>query len=114
MNKRELKNVLPLLELFTKLEVKEQTVLLKYLNSTACKAIIECIHNGMWNTELDVNARKLLSRKLRQHCKTFRYLNNGGIDPVKKHKKLVQVGAGVGVGLIVNTVLPLLAAQFKK
>jgi DNA gyrase/topoisomerase IV subunit B len=112
MKKSEMKKVYPLLELFSRLKEEDQAELLKHLNCEGCDGILECIHNALWNKDIEVGKRKLINRQLKDHHKTFRYLNNLKGDQQKRRNKLVQVGSGIG--LIVTTVLPILSAYVTK
>jgi hypothetical protein len=112
MKKAELKKVFPLLDLFSRLCEKDQVVLLKFLNCKGCEAILECVHNGMWNKDVDLKERKEISRQLMQHKRLFHFLNDKQQCPKKKQKKLSEVGGGIG--LIVKSVLPIVASHLEE
>ena len=112
MKKNKMKKVYPLLELFSRLKEEDQVELLKHLNCDGCDGILECIHNALWNKDIEVGKRKLINTRLKDHHKTFRYLNKLEGDPQKRRNKLLQVGSGIG--LIVGIVLPILSEYVKK
>jgi len=107
MKKKQLKKVFPLLELLHRMPDADRAIVLQFLNSTGCDGIYECIHNGLWNKTLDVSQREILKKKLGENSNTFRYVNKAKANPIRRQKKLVQVGSGVGV--IIGLLLPYLA-----
>ena len=104
MKKKEIIRYYPLLELFSRLNKKDQSVLFKYITSEGCDAFLECIHNAMWNDKIDLKERKLIQRKFKNYKILFRFFNSHKVDLEEKYKKLKQEGSGVGS--IVNIVLP--------
>jgi DNA gyrase/topoisomerase IV subunit B len=112
MKKNQMKKVYPLLELFSRLKEEDQAELLKHLNCEGCDGILECIHNALWNKDIEVGKRKLINTQLKDQHKTFRYLNKLEGDPKKRRSKLMQVGPGIG--LIITAVLPILTEYVQK
>ena len=54
MKRKEIIKYYPLLELFSRLNKKDQSVLLKHITCDGCDAFLECIHNAMWNDKIDL------------------------------------------------------------
>ena len=105
MNKRAIKKVHPLLKIISKLGADERRVLLHYLTHDACEGIYECIQNGLTNPTLREEDKRLLHTSLLPQKNKFRKLIKER-NPEKKKRALLQVGDGVG--LILETVVPLL------
>jgi hypothetical protein len=112
MNKRKLGKVFPLLQIVAKLTEGERQVLLCYLNYDGCDGIYECVHNALYNTTLPQSEKKNILTLLKKNKKRYRCLVNKNEKPLKKYKTLQKVGDGVGV--ILNTILPLLDNYLKK
>lgn len=105
MSKQTLRKVHPLLEIFSKLSGSEKKVLLHFLTHEGCEGIYECINNALENDSLGDTEKRFLLQSLSPQKKKLRRLQNL-TDPAKKKKSLLQVGEGVGV--IVDTVVPLI------
>jgi hypothetical protein len=114
MNKEELKNTVPLLELLTQVCDKDRLLLLKFLNCEACFAIYECIHNSMWNKVIPMKRRKLLQKIIRKEGKSFLFLNSKRTSSNNKHKHLLQVGSDSGFNIILKSLLPILKQYLKE
>jgi hypothetical protein len=112
MNKRKLGKVFPLLQIVAKLSEGERQVLLCYLNYDACDGIYECVFNALYNTTLPQSEKKHILTFLKKNKKRYRCLVNKDETSLKKHKTLQKVGDGVGV--ILNSVLPLVDNYLKK
>ena len=104
MKKKEIIAFYPLLELFSRLNEKDQSILLKHITCDGCDAFLECIHNAMWNDKIDRKERKLIQRKFNNYKILFRFFNSHKIDPEEKYKELRQEGSGIGS--IVGILLP--------
>lgn len=95
-----------LLDVLSRMESADRETLLDFLNEEGCEALTECIHNGLWNGELDRDYRKSIKSNLKKDEKHYRCILKEHC-PKKKRKHLVQVGGG-GLGLILQAVLPVL------
>jgi DNA-directed RNA polymerase subunit RPC12/RpoP len=104
MKKKEIIAFYPLLELFSRLNEKDQSILLKHITCDGCDAFLECIHNAMWNDKIDRKDRKIIQRKFKNYKILFRFFNSHKIDPEEKYKELRQEGSGIGS--IVGILLP--------
>ena len=110
MKKKQLRRVFPFLKVLEKLSAQDQIILVDFLNDEGCRAIFECVTNALYNTKLD--NRKKLKQDLTSNKTHLRYLTNNKKSMRVKRKKLKQVGGSIG--LILGTVLPLLASFLSK
>ena len=106
-------NVYPFLEFLSRLNSADRTLLIPYLNGDGCESIYECVHNGLWSKALSIKKRKEIKKNLKQDEKHFRCILNGDVCSQTRQKRLTQVG-GNGLGLILTSVLPLLAEHLRK
>ena len=72
MKKKEIIAFYPLLELFSRLNEKDQSILLKHITCDGCDAFLECIHNAMWNDKIDRKDRKIIQRKFKNYKRSIR------------------------------------------
>ena len=107
MKKKRLRESFPLLKILCGMKAADRTVVLKFLNAQGCESIYECIVNGIRNKSLSTKKQKLLKKGLLKDKDIYRSLTKGKKSSKKKQKNLVQVGGSIG--LILSTVLPILA-----
>lgn len=112
MRKHQISQVYPLLELLSRLEGEDRMKLIPFLNQTGCDGIYECIHNGLRSKLVSLESRKEIKKTLKSDADIYRCILKNGLCPLKKQKKLTQVG-GKGLGLLLNSVLPLLSEHLK-
>lgn len=105
MPRRSNKRIYPLLDVLSRMEPADRQTLLEFINDEGCDAVTECIHNGLWNEEIDREQRKAIKINLKKDEKRYRCILKEGCHN-KRRKHLVQVGGGLG--LILEAVLPLL------
>jgi hypothetical protein len=106
MKKCNMKRLYPLLEVLSRMGESDRQIVVEFLNEAGCEGLTECVHNGLWSKALDADKRKAIKTNLKKDAEHYRCILKEGCSK-KRHKKLVQVG-GDGLGLILNSVLPLL------
>jgi hypothetical protein len=94
------------LEVLSRLASNDRQVVVEFLNEVGCEALTECVHNGLWSKAVDGDKRKAIKSNLKKDEGHYRCILKQGCAK-KRQKKLVEVG-GDGLGLILNSVLPLL------
>ena len=113
VTKRRLRKAYPLLDLLTRLKPADRTVLLEFLNKDGCESVYKCIENGLYNDRIPAQKRSILASKLSAHKAAFRDMIHPRRAASTKQKRLIQSGGGIGI--LLATVLPLLASfLFKK
>jgi hypothetical protein len=86
--------------------------IIKHLDDEGINTICECLYNVIF-TDLKLSKKKKLL--LKKHIKNFpniKQLTNANVSVSKRRYALTQQGSGIG--LILSTVLPLLASLFTK
>jgi hypothetical protein len=106
MQKHKIRKLYPLLKILNKLSDEERQILICYLTHDGCAGIYECIHNAIFNVTLPKNQRQKIQKELQKDKGKFRRLFDDDLSLEKKHKTLRKVGGGVGI--VLQTVLPLL------
>ena len=107
LTKHKLKKCYPVLNILNKLSEGEQSVLLHHLDQDAHEAVYECVYNAITNKNIQPEKRQALRKHLKAKQKDIRYIVQSKAIR-RKRKKVVQLGSGLG--LILSTVLPLLAS----
>jgi hypothetical protein len=106
--RKKLTKLFPLLKLLTRLSSEERKALVGYINQEGCNAICQCIHNSITNQDIASQNRRNLKQKTAGVKETLRYLSNASKPVHLRQKKLSQIG-GNPLGIILATVLPILA-----
>lgn len=109
--KEKLENMLHLYRIFKKITVKERIALLDLLKDEGCDYLCEGVHNFLSNVPLSKKNRNEIKRKLKGKKKTLKYLSDRTNDVKLRKDSLKQTGAGLG--LILASVLPLLASLIR-
>jgi hypothetical protein len=112
MQRNKLRKLFPLLRILQKLTDVERDIVLCYLNNDGCAGIYECIHNAIHNTSLTTLQKEHLQKALIKDKKKFRLLIKKEVSPERKQNTLKKVGGGVGV--VLETLLPLLENYVNK
>ena len=107
ITKRRLRKAYPLLDLLTRLKPADRTTLLEFLNKDGCNAIYKCLENGLYNERIPASQRSLLASKLAGDKSALRDMISPRRAASTKQKRLVQSGGAIG--MILATVLPILA-----
>lgn len=104
-NKKKWRRVHALCEVLAKLTDTERKALLEFVSDEGCEALSLCVYNVLHNDKIPNRAK--LRDALVKDKDVFRYLGSRRGSIKNKRKKFVQVGGQLGV--ILSTVLPLLA-----
>lgn len=114
MRRKELERVYPLIKLLSQLSPNDRKTVIVFLNEEGRGGLYDCIHNGISNSTLDRDRRKIIRKALLQtgEHENYRQLIKETL-PNKKHQKLVQVG-GAGLGVLLNSILPVIAQHIYK
>ncbi len=112
-HKYNLQTLYPLIELLSRLCDKDRVIVLEYLNCDGCTAMYECIMNGLHNKAIPKEDRKKIRNAIQSQEKEFKYFQKKNGSKLKKRKELVKVG-GAGVGLILESLLPLLTRHISQ
>ena len=107
VSKARLRKAYPLLELVLRLKPADRTVVLQFLNKDGCESVYKCIENALFNEQIPSAQRASLSAKLGVYKSAFRDMIHPKRSAVTKQKRLVQ--SGTGIGILLATVLPMLA-----
>lgn len=103
-----------LLAALNKLPKNLQQHILQHLDDASIDAICECVYNVIYTdiSMLSKQKKKTLSKKLHKHCciKNLRIIATPSISVSKRRKALQQ--EGTGIGLILSTIVPLIAKLF--
>lgn len=107
MNKTKLRKLFPVLKTLNNLKQNDLNMILPHLDNDVHHALTACICNGLRNEKVKSKRGKFLKKKLIKHKTTLRYLSNPKNSISQKKKKITQIGGSLG--LILGTVLPILA-----
>jgi hypothetical protein len=112
INRPALKKVYPLLKLLERMSSTDRITIIQHLDSAACDAVYMCVYNGLHNTAISPQQRDALVKELGGKKRALRALmrtmQHSKVTDALKKKRLIQSGGGLG--LILGTVLPLLAS----
>ena len=95
-----------LLDVISRMTPEDRQILLEFFNEEGVEVVTECIHNGLYNADIDREQRKAIKVNLKKDVDKYRCILKGGCRK-KRREQLVQVGGG-GLGLILQTVLPII------
>lgn len=111
MHSDDLNYFFPLLDVISRLCDEDRIIMLEFLNSEACTAMYECMHNGIYNKDIPLSERRGIQKAIRGEKAEFEYLARKRGSHIKKHKHLIKVGGNTG--LILKSLLPVLAKYLK-
>lgn len=113
MKKHQLRSIYPVLKTLAVTDKKYQGNVIKHMSDEVCTGFYECVHNLLFNSAFSDKTKSHLRKCLRKHKNTLRYLAKKNGSKRLKRQKLQR--GGLPIGLILGTVLPLLAnILFKK
>jgi hypothetical protein len=88
--------------------------IIQHLDDDSIDAICECVYNVIYTdiSLLPTRTKKTLAKNLHKHCcvKNLRTIATSSISVSKRRKALQQ--EGTGIGLILSTIVPLIAKLF--
>jgi hypothetical protein len=97
-----------MLEIISRLGDEDRMKIIPFLNDQGCDSIYECIHNGLRSKQVSSERRRAIRKTLKGEAELYRHILKTDYCPTKRQKKLAQV-SGKGLGLILESVLPLLS-----
>jgi hypothetical protein len=106
------KKNLPFIQALSKLTDDERHAVLKYINRDGREILYQCITNCIYNPIVPNKNKLEIKQALSAKSKVYKYLAKARNCVQKKKKLLQQRQTGQGLGLILHTVLPILAALF--
>lgn len=112
MNKKEYKELYPVLRLLKTAQPTVRKSILAHLDSDARRCVYGCVVNCLRNKTLGKHKRSKLQKSLKRYKKNLRNLSSTLDDNPKKRELLVQSGGALPA--ILGAVLPLIASLFTK
>jgi hypothetical protein len=108
MRKTQIARLYPMLQIMSRLGDEDRVKIIPFLNNHGCESIYECIHNGLRSKQVGSERRRAIRKTLKGEAELYRRILKTDHCPTKRQKRLAQV-SGRGLGLILESVLPLLA-----
>lgn len=105
-NKKDLKKILPILQILRKIPANKLSLLLPHLDNHLTEIVCGCIYNALHNKELSHRTKKKLKKSLIKKKDDLRYVLQPNRSMLQKKKRLGQVGGSFGV--ILSAILPLI------
>ena len=105
--KKKFRQIYPLLNLLGRLNEADRQALLPFLSEPVYDAVTKCIRNAMTNDTLGSTNRGILKNAMDSNKTNFRAVINPKSSKRRRQKAIVQTGGQLGV--ILATVLPMLA-----
>ena len=106
-DRKKFRKIYPLLNLLSRLTETDRQTLLPYLSEPVYDAVTACIENAMTNRTLGSTNRGILKQAMDGNKNNFRAVINPKSSKRRRQKAIVQTGGALG--LILATVLPMLA-----
>mgnify|MGYP003524707271 FL=1 len=112
-HKKSLKNKANFLKAISRLPKDQISHVVEHLDDNSIETICECVYNAIY-TDISASKRKkkLLQKNLHKHCclSNLKLITSPNVSVSKKRKALKQ--EGTGLGLILSTIVPLIAKLF--